>query len=105
MVFIVSAVRSPTGSYKGSLSTLKAHEIGSLVIKEALNRAKVQPEEVTEVILGQAATAGQGQNTARQAAIGAGIPVTVPAFLINMLCGSGIKYVLIHDILNNIPSS
>lgn len=93
MVFIVSAVRSPTGSYKGSLSTLKAHEIGSLVIKEALNRAKVQPEEVTEVILGQAATAGQGQNTARQAAIGAGIPVTVPAFLINMLCGSGIKVV------------
>ncbi|PNF25417.1 Acetyl-CoA acetyltransferase, cytosolic [Cryptotermes secundus] len=92
-VFIVSAVRSPTGSYKGSLSTLRAHEIGSFVIREALNRAKVQPEEVTEVILGQAATAGQGQNPARQAAIGAGIPVTVPACLINLLCGSGIKTV------------
>jgi hypothetical protein len=57
------------------------------------------------VFLLQAATAGQGQNPARQAAIGAGIPVTVPACLINMLCGSGIKYVSIHDILNNIPYS
>ncbi|GFG33768.1 hypothetical protein Cfor_05114, partial [Coptotermes formosanus] len=80
-------------AYKGSLSALRAHEIGSMVIKEALNRAKVQPEEVSEVIMGQAATAGQGQNPARQAAIGAGIPITVPAYLINMLCGSGIKTV------------
>ncbi|PSN49154.1 Acetyl-CoA acetyltransferase [Blattella germanica] len=90
-VFIVSAVRSPTGAYNGALSNLKAHELGSLVIKEALKRANVQPEEVSEVIMGQAATAGQGQNTARQASIGAGIPIAVPAFHINMLCGTGIK--------------
>lgn len=66
-----------------------------MVIKEALNRAKVQPEEVSEVIMGQAVTAGQGQNPSRQAAIGAGIPITVPAYLINMLCGSGIKTVCV----------
>ncbi|KDR12729.1 acetyl-CoA acetyltransferase, cytosolic isoform X2 [Zootermopsis nevadensis] len=92
-VFIVSAVRSPTGAYKGALSSLRAHEIGSIVIKEALIRAKVQPEEVSEVIMGQAVTAGQGQNPARQASVGAGIPVNVPAYLVNMLCGSGIKTV------------
>ncbi|XP_069695303.1 acetyl-CoA acetyltransferase, cytosolic [Periplaneta americana] len=92
-VFIVSAVRSPTGSYNGLLSSLKAHELGSIVIKEALVRANVQPEEVSEVIMGQSATAGQGQNTARQASIGAGVPIPVPAFLINMLCGTGIKTV------------
>ncbi|KAJ9595252.1 hypothetical protein L9F63_013440, partial [Diploptera punctata] len=81
--------------YNGSLSTFKAHELGSLVIKEALARAKVEPHEVSEVIMGQSSllTIGRGQNTARQASIGAGIPIEVPAFLINMLCGTGIKTV------------
>ncbi|XP_063233590.1 acetyl-CoA acetyltransferase, cytosolic [Bacillus rossius redtenbacheri] len=90
----VSGLRSwLAGSCCGTLSSLKAHTLGSIVIKEALARARVQPEEVSEVILGQVLTAGQGQNPARQAAIMAGIPYTIPAYLVNMLCGSGLKAV------------
>ncbi|CAK9804493.1 Acetyl-CoA acetyltransferase, cytosolic [Anthophora quadrimaculata] len=93
-VVIVSAVRTPIGSFCGSLSSLKASDLGSIVIKESLARANVEPKDVSEVVLGQVLTAGQGQNPARQAAMKAGIPVTVPAYLINMLCGSGLKAVM-----------
>lgn len=93
-VVIVSAVRTPIGSFCGTLSSLKSAELGSIVIKESLKRANLEPTDVSEVIFGQALTANQGQNPARQAAINAGLPVTVPAYLVNMLCGSGLKSVI-----------
>ncbi|OQV22326.1 Acetyl-CoA acetyltransferase, cytosolic [Hypsibius exemplaris] len=90
-VVIVSACRTPVGNLKGSLATLPAHKLGAIVIAEALRRAKVQGEDVDDVILGQVLTAGQGQNPARQAAILAGIPQAVPASSVQMVCGSGMK--------------
>ncbi|ALC49233.1 CG9149 [Drosophila busckii] len=92
-VFIVAAARTPIGSFNGTLSKLKASDLGSVVIQEVLKRANVAPQHVNEVIMGQTLTAGQGQNPARQAAIKAGLPIEVPAFGINMLCGSGLKTV------------
>lgn len=94
-VVIASAVRTPIGSLNGSLSTLPAHDLGKLVIKSALDRAKVDPGDVSEVILGQVLTAAQGQNPARQASIHSGIPNTVPACTINMVCGSGLRSVVL----------
>ncbi|XP_053974851.1 acetyl-CoA acetyltransferase, cytosolic [Hylaeus volcanicus] len=93
-VVIVSAVRTPIGSLCGSLSSLKASELGTIVIKESLARACLDPTDVSEVIVGQVLTAGQGQNPARQAAINAGIPIATPSYVINMLCGSGLKAVM-----------
>ncbi|EDW92815.1 acetyl-CoA acetyltransferase [Drosophila yakuba] len=92
-VFIVSAARTPIGSFNGTLSKLKASDLGSVVIQEVLRRANVEGQEVNEVILGQALSAGQGQNPARQASLKAGLPIQVPAYGINMLCGSGLKTV------------
>ncbi|XP_050441389.1 acetyl-CoA acetyltransferase, cytosolic [Adelges cooleyi] len=94
-VYIVSAVRTPIGSFCGSLSSLKSHQLGRAVISEVLKRADVSPNDVSEVIIGQALTAGQGQNPARQASVNAGIPYSVPAYSINMLCGSGLKAVVL----------
>ena len=90
-VVIVSATRTPIGSFNGALSTVPAHHLGKTVIKSALERAKVDPAEVSEVILGQILTANQGQNPARQASIHAGVPQEVPAYGVNILCGSGLK--------------
>jgi acetyl-CoA C-acetyltransferase len=92
-VVIVSATRTPIGSFNGALGTLPAHHLGKIAIKAALERAKVDSAEVSEVILGQILTAGQGQNPARQASIGAGLPNEVPAYGVNILCGSGLKSV------------
>jgi acetyl-CoA C-acetyltransferase len=92
-VVIVSAARTPVGAFNGALSTLPAHELGSIAIKEALSRAKVEPAQVSEVIMGQILTAGEGQNPARQASISAGIPVETPAWGMNQLCGSGLRAV------------
>jgi acetyl-CoA C-acetyltransferase len=92
-VVITSAVRTPVGSFNGSLSSLPAHELGKVAIAEALKRAGVDTKEVSEVILGQILTAGQGQNPARQAAIAAGLPVEVTAYGVNQLCGSGLRTV------------
>ncbi|KAI4492523.1 hypothetical protein M0804_002314 [Polistes exclamans] len=92
-VVIVSAVRTPIGSFCGNLSSLKASDLGSIVIKECLAKVNVDPSDVSEVILGQTLTAGQGQNPARQAAIKADFPIRVPAYQLNMLCGSGLKAV------------
>ncbi|XP_017104042.2 acetyl-CoA acetyltransferase, cytosolic [Drosophila bipectinata] len=92
-VYIVSAARTPIGSFNGSLSKLKASDLGSVVIQEVLRRANVTGQQVSEVILGQALNAGQGQNPARQASLKAGLPIQVPAYGINMLCGSGLKTV------------
>ncbi|NJL07131.1 MAG: acetyl-CoA C-acetyltransferase [Methylacidiphilales bacterium] len=92
-VVIVGAARTPVGSFNGTLSSQPAHVLGKIAITEALKRAKVEGGEVTEVILGQILVAGQGQNPARQAAIAAGLPVEVPAWGINQLCGSGLRSV------------
>jgi acetyl-CoA C-acetyltransferase len=92
-VVIVGAARTPVGSFNGALSSLPAHELGAIAIAEALSRAKVDPKDISEVILGQVLTAGTGQNPARQAAMGAGIPVESTAYGINQLCGSGLRTV------------
>ncbi len=93
-VVIVSAVRTPIGSYRGSLKKMRSDQLGSLVIKEALKRTKFSSNEVDEVIMGQVLTAGAGQNPARQAAINAGIPISKPAHIINQVCGSGLRAVI-----------
>lgn len=92
-VVIVSAVRSAIGSFLGSLKDVPATDLGAVVIKEALQRAGVAPEQVDEVIMGNVLQAGLGQNPARQAAIKAGLPETVPSLTINKVCGSGLKTV------------
>ena len=93
-VVIISAVRTPIGAYKGSLKNMKSHQLGSIVIKEALKRSKFKKDEIDEVIMGQVLTAGVGQNPARQAAINGGIPISKPAHMINQVCGSGLKAVI-----------
>ncbi|HIE76477.1 MAG TPA: acetyl-CoA C-acetyltransferase, partial [Gammaproteobacteria bacterium] len=90
-VVIVSAARTATGAFNGGLSTLPASELGRVAMVAALDRAGVAPQEVSEVVMGQVLTAGTGQNPARQAAIGAGIPVEKTALVINQLCGSGLR--------------
>jgi acetyl-CoA C-acetyltransferase len=92
-IVIASAARTPVGSFNGSLSSLPAHELGKIAIKAAVERAGVQPGEVSEVIMGQILTAGQGQNPARQASIAAGIPVDAPAWGVNQVCGSALRAV------------
>jgi acetyl-CoA C-acetyltransferase len=92
-VAIVAAARTAVGSFNGSFGSLPAHELGKIAIKEVLKRAKVDGKEVSEVILGQILAAGQGQNPARQASVNAGIPVEVPAWGLNQLCGSGLRAV------------
>jgi acetyl-CoA C-acetyltransferase len=93
-VVIVSAVRTPVGSFCGTLGQIPAVELGAIVIKEAMLRAGITPDQVDEVILGNVIQAGLGQNTARQAAIKAGIPQEVPSWTLNKVCGSGIKSVV-----------
>lgn len=92
-VVIVSAVRTPIGSFGGALGQIPAVELGALVIKEAIRRVGLTPEQVDEVIMGNVLQAGLGQNPARQAAIKAGIPQEVPSWTLNKLCGSGLKSV------------
>jgi acetyl-CoA C-acetyltransferase len=92
-IVIASAARTPVGSFNGALSGVSAHYLGQVAILEAMKRANVAPGDVDEAILGQILTAGQGQNPARQAAIGAGIPVEKTAYGINQLCGSGLRAV------------
>ena len=92
-IVIAAAARTPVGSFNGAFASVPAHELGATAIVEALKRAKVEPGEVSEVVLGQILTAGAGQNPARQAAIKAGIPVEKTAYAINQLCGSGLRAV------------
>lgn len=91
---IVSACRTPVGRFLGSLAHTPAPELGALVVKEAVRRAGVRPEEVDEVVMGNVLSAGLGQNPARQAAIKGGLPVTVSAVTVNKVCGSGLKAVM-----------
>src|ERR1700744_1161038 len=92
-IVIVSATRTPVGAFNGAFASLPAHELGRTAIKAALDLAGVEGARVSEVIMGQILTAGEGQNPARQASIAAGIPVEVPAWAVNMLCGSGLRSV------------
>ena len=92
---IVAAARTAIGKFGGSLAKTPAPELGAVVIRELLKRAKLAPEQVEEVILGQVLTAGSGQNPARQALIKSGLPVAVPAMTINKVCGSGLKAVML----------
>jgi len=92
-VVIVSAARTPVGSFLGALSSLSGAQLGEVAIKAALERAGVAPADVDEVILGQVLQAGAGQGPARQASIGAGLPVETPAWSLNQLCGSGLRAV------------
>ena len=92
-IVIVSATRTPVGSFNGAFANLPAHELGKTAIRAALERAGVEGDRVSEVIMGQILTAGQGQNPARQASIAAGIPVESPAWGVNQLCGSGLRAV------------
>jgi acetyl-CoA C-acetyltransferase len=92
-VVIVSAARTPVGSFNGAFATVPAHNLGEVAIRAALERAKVSGEDVSEVILGQVLTAAQGQNPARQASIAAGLPIATAAWGINMVCGSGLRTV------------
>jgi acetyl-CoA C-acetyltransferase len=94
-IVIASAARTPVGSFNGALSSVTAHDLGTIAIKEALARASVEAAEVDEVIMGQILTAGQGQNPARQAAMNAGIPKEATAWGLNQLCGSGLRAVAI----------
>src|SRR5687767_7963183 len=92
-VVIVSAARTPVGAFNGAFANLPAHELGKVAIAAALQRAGVEGKDVSEVIMGQILTAGEGQNPARQASIAAGIPVQSPAWGVNQLCGSGLRAV------------
>ena len=93
-VYVVNCCRTAIGSFGGSLKDTPAAEMGAVVIKEALNRAGVKPENVDEVMFGCILTAGLGQNPARQAALKAGVPISVPAYTVGMVCGSGMKSVI-----------
>src|ERR1700752_2241665 len=92
-IVIVSATRTPVGAFNGVFASVPAHELGKTAIKAALDRAAVEAPRVSEVIMGQILSAGQGQNPARQASISAGIPVETPAWGVNQLCGSGLRAV------------
>lgn len=94
-VFIVSAARTPTGKFLGALKKFQATELGALVVREAMTRAGLEPHPIDEVILGNVVSAGLGQNPARQAALGAGLPPAVAAVTINKVCGSGLKAVML----------
>jgi acetyl-CoA C-acetyltransferase len=92
-IVIAGAARTPIGAFNGALSSLPAHSLGEVAIAEAMKRARIEPGDVSEVVLGQILSAGEGQNPARQAAVAAGIPYGVTAFGINQLCGSGLRAV------------
>ena len=92
-IVIASAARTPVGSFSGAFTDTPAHDLGAVAIKAALQRAKVEPGEVDEIILGQGLTAGQGQNPARQAAMKAGVPQDKTAWSLNQVCGSGLRAV------------
>ena len=93
-VVITSALRTPIGTYKGSLKDLSAEKLGALAIKEVIHKSNLKPDQIDEVIMGHVLTSGLGQNPARQASIHAGIPVSKPAHIINQVCGSGLRSIV-----------
>ena len=93
-VVITSATRTAVGTFRGSLKNMQSHEMGSIVIKEAMKKSNLKSNEVDELVMGQVLTGGAGQNPARQAAIQAGIPIEKTAYIINQVCGSGLRSVV-----------
>ena len=93
-VVITSALRTPIGTYKGSLKDVSADKLGALTIKEVIHKSNLKPDQIDEVIMGHVLTSGLGQNPARQASIHAGIPVSKPAHIINQVCGSGLRSIV-----------
>ena len=105
-IVIAAAARTAVGSFNGALATVPAHDLSATVIQELLKRGKVEKQEVSELILGQVLQAGQGQGPARQASIKAGLPASVPAWSVNMLCGSGLRAVALgYQAIKNGDSS
>ena len=90
-IVITSAVRTAVGTFKGSLKNMQGHDLGSVVVKGAIEKSKLKMNEVDELIMGQVLTAAAGQNPARQAAIQAGLPIEKPAYIVNQVCGSGLR--------------
>ena len=90
-IVITSAVRTAVGTFKGSLKNMQGHDLGSIVIKGAIEKSKLKMNEIDELIMGQVLTAAAGQDPARQAAIQAGLPIEKPAYIINQVCGSGLR--------------
>ncbi|XP_065648444.1 acetyl-CoA acetyltransferase, cytosolic isoform X2 [Hydra vulgaris] len=104
-VVIVAAFRTPVGKYKKAFTNLQAYELGAVLIKKIIEFCDLNPHEVSEVIIGQVYTAGQGQNPARQSSVNGGLPYSVPSSLINCLCGSGLKAVVnAYQAIKNDPS-
>ncbi len=93
-IVILGATRTPIGTYKGSLKHVKADQLGSIVIKEVINKANINKNDIDEVIMGQVLTSATGQNPARQAAINSGLSNLIPAYLVNQVCGSGLRSVI-----------
>ena len=93
-VVFTAALRTPIGIYKGSLKNISADKLGAITIKEAIFKSKLKPDDIDEVIMGHVLTSGLGQNPARQASIHAGIPVSIPAHIVNQVCGSGLRSVI-----------
>src|SRR5438045_5335788 len=94
-IVIVAATRTAIGKFGGALAKIPAPELGATVIRELLARAKLKPDQISELILGHVLTAGSGQNPARQSSIKAGLPASIPAMTINKVCGSGLKAVML----------
>lgn len=94
-VVITAAKRTPVGNFLGAFAATPAHELGSIAIRAALEQARLTGKDISEVVLGQVLTAGQGQNPARQAALAAGIPYEVPTWMVNQVCGSGLRAVAV----------
>ena len=93
-IVITAALRTPIGTYKGSLKDLSTDKLGALAIKEVIHKSNLKPEQIDEVIMGHVLTSGLGQNPARQASIHAGIPVSKPAYIVNQVCGSGLRSIV-----------
>src|SRR6202162_1354381 len=96
-IVIVSAARTPMGAFQGELKGFAAPELGAAAIRAAVERAKIRPEEIDEVIMGCVLAAGQGQAPARQAALGAGLPLATGCTTINKMCGSGMKAAMLAN--------
>ena len=102
-VVITSAVRTAIGSLGGTLKNISAHKLGSAVISGAIKKSSLKPSDINEVIMGQVLTGGAGQNPARQASMDSGIPKEIPSYVVNQVCGSGLRSIAsgFHSILSN----
>ena len=102
-VVITSALRTAIGTFNGSLKKMQAHDLGSIVIKEAIKKSSLKSDDIDDLIMGQVLTAGTGQNPARQAWIKAGLPIEKPAHVVNQVCGSGLRSIAVgyQSIISN----